>query len=80
MTNSGVWQQLTKQRQIELAATAMHARRVGSSLPRLRDWLGWSLVGLGAHLALDPQARAEAHGRRLLLEQRVGHSKQLARP
>ena len=71
MTNPGVLRQLTKQRQHEIAAAAIHARGFGASFRGVRERVGWSLVGLGARLAIDPQVHNVTYGRGALSERRL---------
>jgi hypothetical protein len=53
MVNPSVMQQLAKEQQGEILRASRARRAAGPVLPRARRRLGWSLIGLGAHLALD---------------------------
>jgi hypothetical protein len=66
MINPTQLQQLTRQRQTEVVTA--RARQAELSRQSLRERLGWSLVGLGARLALSSAQRglAEERLRRLL--------------
>jgi hypothetical protein len=57
MFNPSVMQQLAKEQQGEILQASRARRAAGPVLPRARRRLGWSLIGLGAHLALDGSGR-----------------------
>jgi hypothetical protein len=53
MTNPSVMQQLAREHVREILE-AGHVRTAAAPvLPAVRRRLGWSLIGIGAHLALD---------------------------
>jgi len=53
MTNPSVMQQLAQEHERETLAASRMPRRPGFLAPKVRRRLGWSLIGLGVHLALD---------------------------
>ena len=62
MVNPSAMQQLAKQRQHELLE-AGRPRRVGEATgPGVRQRLGWTLIGLGVHLALNGRGTGTWHG------------------
>jgi hypothetical protein len=65
MINPALLEQLAKQRQREILKS-ISVRRLGSSHAKVRERLGWSLVALGARLALSPQGREAVHWHRAL--------------
>ncbi len=52
MAHPTTMQQLAKDRGREILETSARPRRLGVVHVRARERLGWSLVGLGVHLAL----------------------------
>ncbi|HEY7946302.1 MAG TPA: hypothetical protein VID75_01430 [Acidimicrobiales bacterium] len=52
MTNPSAMQQLAKEHQRDILG-ASRVPRAGSLAPKVRQRLGWSLIGLGVHLALE---------------------------
>lgn len=79
MTNPALLQQLTRQREREIA-TSTKDRALGGQHLHVRERLGWSLVSLGARLARDQQVQRAAHLRAAVGYQQLRHYKQLARP
>lgn len=79
MTNPALLQQLTRQREREIATSTKERPFPGLRID-VRERLGWSLVSLGALLARDQQVRRTAHLRSAIGRQRVGPCQQLARP
>jgi hypothetical protein len=62
MTNPALLQQFTRQREREITAQNQ-SRMNGAGRTGLRERIGWSLVSLGARLALDRQVRSQAQWR-----------------
>jgi hypothetical protein len=52
MLNPSVVQQLGKERQREILEASRIEGASGSEGPGIRERLGWSLVGLGVHIAM----------------------------
>ncbi|MGO9584019.1 MAG: hypothetical protein ACLP36_14590 [Acidimicrobiales bacterium] len=65
MINPALLEQLSTQRQREILKS-IGVRRLGSSRAKVRERLGWSLVGLGARLALSSQGREAVYWHRAL--------------
>jgi hypothetical protein len=53
MVNPSVLRQLGKEHEREILEASRIPRAAGSMGSRVRERLGWSLIGLGAHLALN---------------------------
>ena len=54
MVHPAAMEQLAKERQNEILRSSM-TRRTPAPFPKVRERLGWSLIGLGVHLALPGQ-------------------------
>jgi hypothetical protein len=77
MINPTQMRQLAKQRQLEVVSA--RARRLGPPHAKARERLGWSLVGLGASLALGSSHCRVEQWHRALAEERARRLQALAR-
>jgi predicted alpha/beta hydrolase len=78
MINPTLLRQLTEQRQREVVSA--RSRSLGPPRRGVRERLGWSLVGLGANLALGSRYRTAEQWHRFLSEERVRCLQAVARP
>jgi hypothetical protein len=80
MVNPSVLQQLGKEHQREILEASRIPRTADSLVPRARRRLGWSLIGLGAHLAMDGQGRGSGPWHHFPGDRRIHPLGPLARP
>jgi hypothetical protein len=64
MTNPSVMQQLAREHAREILEAGQARTAAAPVFPAVRRRLGWSLIGLGVHLALDGSGRGTPPVRR----------------
>jgi hypothetical protein len=59
MAHPSLLLQMAKERDREVAAASRRPRPPHPLAPKARERLGWSLIGLGMHLAFSPGRRGQ---------------------